>query len=341
VIIPCYNYGRFLADCVGSVLAQEGVDVDAIVLDDASTDDSPAVATALAEADPRVTVVLHERNIGHVPTYNEGLDRATGEYIVLISADDLLTRGSLQRATSVMEAHPDVGMVYGNPVIFEGTDVPPARTRGRRVRLWSGADWVSAQCRRTVNSICSPEVCVRASVHRVVGGYKASLPHTGDLELWLRVAAVAGVARVNSDQAYKRVHGRGMIETSFARFLDDLKRRADAYETFFAGPGAHLPHARRDLWTTRRRLAEEALDHVCAELANGAPTGPELDAYVEFARAMCGSEVVQLRQWREYRLARSASTRPAPLRTARLRFGSARREVEKRYGWYRWRLTGM
>ena len=93
VVIPCYRYGHFLADCVRSVLdEQPGVDVRVLIIDDASPDDSADQARKLAAADPRITVQVHEANRGHIATYNEGLlEWADGDYSVLLSADDRLT----------------------------------------------------------------------------------------------------------------------------------------------------------------------------------------------------------------------------------------------------------
>ena len=129
VVIPCYNYGRYLPDAVASALGQVGVDVDVLIVDDASPDGSAEVAGRLAAGDPRITVVRHEVNRGHIQTYNDGLDRTTGEFVVLLSADDLLAPGALSRATALMDCNPSVGFVYGLPQAF--TDVPPA-PKGRR-----------------------------------------------------------------------------------------------------------------------------------------------------------------------------------------------------------------
>src|SRR5947209_4282299 len=106
VVIPCYNYGRYLRGAVKSVLDQPGVDVEAIVIDDASTDGSADVVREVAAADPRVRAILHRSNFGHIATYNEGLEQASGDYVVLLSADDALTPGSLSRATALLETHP-------------------------------------------------------------------------------------------------------------------------------------------------------------------------------------------------------------------------------------------
>lgn len=338
VVVPCYNYGQFLEACVQSALDQEGVDVDVLVLNDASTDDSAQVAGRLAARDGRVTLIDHAHNNGHVPTFNEGLSKATGKYIVLISADDMLTPGALARATAVMEARPAVGLVYGHPRVIYDATVPPARTAGR-VRVWRGIDWVHAQCRRGLSCIYSPEACVRASVQHAVGGYTPSLPHAGDLEMWLRIAAVSDIARVGSDQAYRRMHGGGMMETRFAGLLTDLCGRREAYESFFLGSGARLPRAEQDHALARRRLAAEALARVCARLREGDSLSDELAEYVSFAVEVQGPDIVHSRAWREYRhLLTGRRQRWSRLGRSYL---AARRDLDNRYRWYRWRLTGV
>ncbi|MGA9860219.1 MAG: glycosyltransferase family 2 protein, partial [Solirubrobacteraceae bacterium] len=81
VVMPCYNYGHYLSRALTSVLSQPEVDVDVILIDDASPDGSGDVVRALAAADSRIHPILHERNHGHIATYNEGLELATGDYV--------------------------------------------------------------------------------------------------------------------------------------------------------------------------------------------------------------------------------------------------------------------
>ena len=66
VVIPCYNYGRYLPQAVASALDQERVEVEVIVVDDASTDGSADVAHGLAQDDPRIQVIVHAVNRGHI-----------------------------------------------------------------------------------------------------------------------------------------------------------------------------------------------------------------------------------------------------------------------------------
>src|SRR5947209_1850784 len=146
VVIPCYRYGHFLEEAVSSVLDdQEGVDVRALIIDDASPDDSAEVARKIAARDTRVEVIAHEVNKGHLATYNEGLlEWADGDYSVLMSADDRLTPGALTRAAGLLDAHPEVGFCYGHPVHFQHPGPPPpARTRLRGHTVWPGHWWLA------------------------------------------------------------------------------------------------------------------------------------------------------------------------------------------------------
>ena len=136
VVIPCYKYGHYLEEAVGSVLDdQDGVDVRVLIIDDASPDDSAEVARKIAARDPRVEVIVHAANKGNIATYNEGLlEWADGDYCLLLSADDRLTPGALRRARDLLDAHPNVGFVYGHPLRFQD-DQPLPAPRSQRARL--------------------------------------------------------------------------------------------------------------------------------------------------------------------------------------------------------------
>ncbi len=137
VIIPCFNYGRYLPAAVDSALSQAGAAVDVVIVDDKSTDDSLDVARSLAAERTKVRVLAHETNQGPVGTFNDGLEIATGEFLVRLDADDLLTPGALARATALARAYPSAGLIYGHPRHFEG-EPPPARTDVRSWTVWPG-----------------------------------------------------------------------------------------------------------------------------------------------------------------------------------------------------------
>ena len=261
VVIPCYNYARYLSSCVDSVLCQQDVEVRVLVIDDASSDDTPRVGRALAAADPRVEFRRHEVNAGHLATYNEGLiGWSTADYVVLLSADDLLVPGSLGRAVRIMETDPAIGMVYGRSLYFETTPRTPRIPAGQPPHTrWSGVEWLEGRCRSGINVISSPEVVVRGSVQRAVGGYRPELPHAGDLEMWLRIAAVSDVAYVRRiPQACYRKHAASMLRTNYRSRLADLLQRKGAFDCFFEHH-EHLADAGRLRDLANRALAREAL----------------------------------------------------------------------------------
>jgi glycosyltransferase involved in cell wall biosynthesis len=158
VIVPCYGYAHLLEGCVRSVLDQDGVDVAVLIVDDVSPDETPAVGKRLAGEDFRVTYRRNARNLGLIGTANEGLEWAEdSDYVILLSADDRLTPGSIGRAVAVMEEHPEVGLVYGHAQYFEDDEhLPEVRTDPRGTRVQSGREWIRLRCRSGHSCISSP-----------------------------------------------------------------------------------------------------------------------------------------------------------------------------------------
>jgi glycosyltransferase involved in cell wall biosynthesis len=264
IVIPCYKYGHFLRSCVESVLAQQGVSVRILVIDDASPDDTSEVAQDLAASNRTVEFRRHDINMGHIATYNEGLiSWSTADYVVLLSADDLLAPGALKRAVDIMEADKGIGMVYGRTLHFQQeSELPKGREGTSDFDYFSGDSWLELRCRAGHNVISSPEVVVRGCVQRMVGGYRPELPHSGDLEMWLRIAAVSNIAYVRDVQAYYRVHFDSMQRTQFQSSLTDLIHRKAAFDHFFDRHGFLTDTA---IWktTVNRTLAREALWDAC------------------------------------------------------------------------------
>ena len=262
VVIPCYNYGRFLSECVTSALDdQPDTDVRVLIIDDASQDDSAEIAHKLAAGDSRIEVAVHPVNRGHIATYNEGLlDWADGNYCVLISADDRLAPGALRRAADLMDAHPEVGFVYGHAVEFrDGEEPPPAQTRCRSQTIWPGHWWLERRFREAHNCIFSPEVVVRTSLQHQVGGYDPDLCHTADAEMWMRLAAYADVGYIRADQAYYRRHGSSMSGVLLGDDLLRLNQVRSAYEAVLKRCGEVLPNAAELSEIVHRQLAQDAM----------------------------------------------------------------------------------
>ena len=261
VVIPCYRYGHFLRECVASVLDdQPETDVRVLIIDDASDDDSAAVADEIAASDKRIEVAVHPANRGHIATYNEGLlEWAEGGYSVLLDADDRLTPGALRRAVDFLDAHPRVGFVYGHPLHFRhGSPLPAASSNIRGYSVWPGHWWLKRRFRDANGCITTPEVVVRTSVQHQAGGYDPRLPHTGDIEMWMRLATYADVGYLRgADQAYYRVHEQNMSKAR--NQIVNLRQRRLAYDLLLERRGDAIPDANELSVLVHRKLAKEAL----------------------------------------------------------------------------------
>ncbi|MDR7082016.1 hypothetical protein J2X01_001301 [Arthrobacter ginsengisoli] len=338
VVISCYNYGRYLPGAVLSAVNQDGVTVDVVVVDDASTDGSLEVARELSSAHANVRVLAHETNRGVVETFNDGAKLAKGEFLVRLDADDLLTPGSLGRAVPVARAHPSVGLVYGHPLHFSDGVLPRPRLSPSAWTIWPGREWLLDRCRSGSNVITSPEVLMRRSVLERIG-YQAPLKHTHDMELWFRFSAFADVAYIHgADQAWHREHSDSLS----AREVDvlvDLRERREAFDVLFDGPAGTVAEAGDLRRRATRTLVNEALKTARNELDRGAGTSVLYGCSLELAREL-DPGVVHSTAWD--RLARRTDQ---AARFPHLRGGaSARRltaRVRSELQWWRWHRNGV
>jgi glycosyltransferase involved in cell wall biosynthesis len=297
VIVPHFNYGQYLPTAVASALDQRGLEIEIIIVDDRSTDGSETVARRIAAGDERITLVEHAQNVRHIRTYNDGLSRASGDYVVLLSADDALTPDSLTRSVALMEAHPQVGLVYGAVEFFH--EDPPAVRGGRGWwQIWTGQDWIARLARRGRNAVVNPEVVMRRSVYVGTGGYDAEFPHAGDMYMWLQAAVASDVGFVAGPRQayYRNDHGSNMHTNQFGGVRDDMQQVRDVYERFFAADGASLPGASALAGSARRAVAREALLRGALLTGQGAPPSV-LAELQDFARDTC-PDIVGTPVWR-------------------------------------------
>jgi glycosyltransferase involved in cell wall biosynthesis len=343
VVVPCYKYGHYLEESVGSALhGNDGVDVRVLIIDDASPDDSAERARELAATDPRIQVAVHPENRGHIATYNEGLlDWADGDYCVLLSADDRLVPGALARAAALLDAHPEVGFCYGHPLRFQhGTALPAARTEGAGWTVWDGGWWLRRRFAAGQGCITSPEVVVRTKLQREVGGYDPGLPHSGDIEMWMRLAAHADVGYLRGvDQAYYRVHGANMSSVRFGGSMDDLSQRLAAYEAVLEGCRDRLVDRDGLDELVHRAIARQALRRAARAYDRGRTATVPVDDLVTFAAA-CWPEYRTLPEYRGLAVRRRIGPRTMPYLQPLVLSAAVHRGREKLW-WRKWRRTGV
>lgn len=224
VIMPAYNAGRTLNDSAASVLAQECGDFELLIVDDGSTDETPAVLARLAEADGRVRVLTQE-NAGAGAARNAAAAVARGRYLALLDADDLYLPDYLGTMKAFIEAHPGLGL-YSCTGRFRfpgGRELrPPREARPARETSFALIDLLRG------NRIFVVAV-VSAEAFAAVGGFRDV--HAEDYDLWLRLlAAGLGHRYLPRELAIYRITAgsksaqRTRVVTSAIEALEDVGR---------------------------------------------------------------------------------------------------------------------
>jgi len=298
VVVPCYNYARYLPQCLDSI-RKAGSTARVLIIDDCSTDDTPEVGQQLAAADPLVEFRRHAKNQGHINTYNEGLiDWAQSPYSILLSADDLLAPGSLERAVRLMDRHPEVHMTYGFATIFTDTKPPVVDQASDEHQLIPGPQLIQRICAEG-NVVPTPAAIVRTAIQQQVGGYKRHLPHSGDMEMWLRFASLGPVGVFNAVQAHYRVHDTNMSRQIYSLALRDRHEQLEACREACEFADGRVPGFADWVAAMAERFAAEsfwvgssAFDRNDAELTAKC---------MELAREFDPS-IVRSRMWRRFRL---------------------------------------
>ena len=111
--MPCYNHGEFIEEAVDSVLQQSYQNIEIIIVDDASTDKNVREKiNAIQEKDSRIKSIFLDENSGPSEARNRGIEAAEGLYILPLDADDRIDPTYVEKAVSVIESNPDIGVVY-------------------------------------------------------------------------------------------------------------------------------------------------------------------------------------------------------------------------------------
>jgi len=286
VVVPCYNYARYLEQCVSSILDQDGVDVRVLIIDDASSDRSAEVGAGLAARDPRVTFRRHERNWGHIKTFNEGvIGWATAKYTLLISADDALAPGALARAAKIMDEHDDVGMTYGMAqVIVDDRDLPTAEAvKDFDFRIIPGQRYLQFSCEHG-NGVPTPTAVIRTELQHRVGGYNPKMLHTSDMEMWMRLAARASIGVIRAVQGYYRWHGNNMTLGYVRGMHGDRRQRIFTCNEVLQTWGAEVDGIADWVAAMRQRYVGDACWYAGLAMERGDVEGER--ACLEFAKEL-------------------------------------------------------
>jgi GT2 family glycosyltransferase len=258
VIIPSYQYGRYLGDAISSVLCQGIAELRVLIIDNASTDDSVQIAHDFAARSNNVEVREHSTNLGYHASVNEGLDWAAGDYLVVLCADDLLPQGALVRAVSALEDNPRTAFAYGAFVHMTGfkqIPLPPTVSDAAAWRIQSGQQFVESCSRKMVHSIAP---LIRTRIQKKVGHFRPALRYTSDFEMLLRLACFGDVAATRAVQGVQRLHDSNVSMSFWKDPMLAIANDLITFDSFFEHEGKSLPCAASIRGRARRSAGEQA-----------------------------------------------------------------------------------
>jgi teichuronic acid biosynthesis glycosyltransferase TuaG len=215
VLIPSYNYARYLRYAITSVLSQSYSDLELIIVDDCSTDGSKEIAEEWKRVDDRVVTVYHKTNCGLAATRNSGLAISSGEFIALCDADDIWREDKLKIQLHQFRQRPELGVVHSDSAIIDGNGkLTGERFSGlfhRKGQVTSGRLFEEL-CQR--NFLCVPTVVLRREALQYAGGFDACLRSLEDWVCWTKVAKRYPFYYVDAPLVQYRIHGAGLSSNS-------------------------------------------------------------------------------------------------------------------------------
>ncbi|HEX2462697.1 MAG TPA: glycosyltransferase [Vicinamibacterales bacterium] len=252
VLIPCYNQGAYLDDAVESVLAQTYQDFEILIVDDGSTDPD-TVRLFDGYVRPKTTV-YRTPNRKLAAARNFLIQRARGEYLCALDADDKLHPQYLEKTTAALERDPSLGFVSTRLQMF-----------GAETRVWppdTRCDLVTLLCDDPVH--CA--ALARRSAVLAVGGYDERMPHQGDEDWDLSISLVeAGHAGIILDDIlffYRRRPGsmcdectRGQVQIDLTEYL--VRKHAASYRAHWQDVVRFKDRVRGELQTVNGALEKE------------------------------------------------------------------------------------
>lgn len=199
IILPTYNRAHLLPRAIHSVLDQQYENLQIIIIDDGSTDDTPAVVMSIA--DPRIHYVRFEENQGIGAARHEGVSRARGEFIAFIDSDDLWLPGKLELQLRLFRSYPQLEVIFGGflninhvngsrELGFYQTQTGLRQLEVRQLEP-SAYEIISGFLRAILGSnfISPSTVMLKVDVIHRMGNFEPSLSGPEDFEFWWRLAA--------------------------------------------------------------------------------------------------------------------------------------------------------
>lgn len=185
VVITTYNRAEYIKRAIKSVLTQTYKNIEVIIVDDSSIDETPSILSELSEREPKIIILINKTNLGAVKSANIGVKGSKGKYIARLDDDDFWRDAKkLEKQVSFFEMNPEYNLVGGGVIKIdkEGKEI---------IRYLSPEN--DKDIRKTIlinNVFVHSTVLFRRNIFEKVGGYDERFVFGEDMELWLRMGKI-------------------------------------------------------------------------------------------------------------------------------------------------------
>nr|WP_285886606.1 glycosyltransferase family 2 protein [Hydrogenophaga intermedia] len=202
IIVPVFNLGDYIDRTLKSIVGQTFLDWEVLVVDDGSTDNTPALVQKWANRDERIKFVRNQRSKGVSGARNTGIDIARGDWIAFLDGDDLFDESALETRVSASSAYPGCWFIGGDFIKFNSDEDLSGHPFSETNAHWRACVHGDLGFRLEPTLIFDPIkhflvasltwtgcVMIRAQLLRALSGFSEKLMSAEDSHLWLRVAA--------------------------------------------------------------------------------------------------------------------------------------------------------
>lgn len=192
VCIPAYNNAGYIKDTILSILGQTYQNIELVVVDDCSTDNTVEVLESIE--DDRLKIYKNEKNLGMVGNWNRCLELVTGEYVKLICADDMIEKDAIEKEAKAMYRHPSVNLVESDTKLV---DINGKKTGEFHRYPKSGVVDGTKLAKKSLilkNFYGAPvNNLIRRSALEKTGGFDTTFTYILDFDMWLRLSCTGDV----------------------------------------------------------------------------------------------------------------------------------------------------
>jgi alpha-1,3-rhamnosyltransferase len=209
VVVPCYNHEKYVKETIESIINQTYKNIELIVIDDGSKDNSIQVIQELA--DKYVFTFIHRPNKGLSATLNDGIRLSKGKYFCACASDDIYILNKIEKQVEFMEANPDYGMCYGKIIEFDKTGYKKEREIKNAKSGWIFDDLILQNFIPAVTQMTKKRILID------VGLFDEEL-YIEDWDMWLIISEKFQIGFLDEYLAYYRNHNTNISSNALKMY---------------------------------------------------------------------------------------------------------------------------